>query len=271
MYPFNYRAPASLDAAQAAHGAADNAAFLSGGMTLLPALKLRLAMPSDLIDLCGIAELRGISSDGGVLEIGATTCHSEVAAAPLVRRLIPALAGLAGSIADRHVRHRGTIGGSVANNDPAADYPSAVLGLGATVVTSRRRMAADDYFTGLYQTALEQGEFITRIAFPVPQVASYAKFRSLASRFPVAGVFVARTGKQVRVAVTGAGSNGVFRVATFEAALSADFRPEALAGLRIDPQSMLSDQSGTAEYRANLIEVLARRAVSRPGTIQSFK
>ncbi|MEI9984189.1 MAG: xanthine dehydrogenase family protein subunit M [Aliidongia sp.] len=271
MYPFTYRRPATLADAQRLFGDAENASFLSGGHTLLPALKMRLAMPSDLIDLAAIPELHGIRFEDGALSIGATTRHAEVAASPVVGERIPALAGLAGSIGDRHVRHRGTIGGSVANNDPAADYPAGVLGLGATIVTSRRQMTADDFFVSLYETALEPGEIVTRIVFPVPAIASYAKFRSAASRYSVAGVFVARTGSTVRVAVTGAGAQGVFRPAELEAALTVDFRPEAIKGCAIDPATLLSDQNASAEYRANLILVLARRAMEKLGTIQSFK
>ncbi len=208
MYPLHYHRPSDIGAALRLHAEAEDASYLSGGHTLLPALKQRLARPSDLIDLAGLRDLRGVALDNGVLSIGATTPHAEVAASALVRRAIPALAGLAGSIGDRHVRHRGTIGGSVANDDPAADYPSAVLGLGATVVTDRRRIAADDFFVSLYETALEPGEMITRIEFPVPDHAGYAKFRSAASRYAVAAVFVSKTGAAVRAAVTGAGAMG---------------------------------------------------------------
>src|ERR1700730_18644642 len=194
MYPTRYRCPADVGDALKLFGESEDAAYLAGGHTLLPALKLRLARPSDLVDLSALTELRGIGLEDNVISIGATTRHTEVAAAPIVRRWIPALAGLAGSIGDRHVRHRGTIGGSVANNDPAADYPSAVLGLGATVVTDRRRIAADAFFVSLYETALEPGEIITCIECPVPDQAGYAKFRSAASRYAVASVFVAKFG-----------------------------------------------------------------------------
>jgi carbon-monoxide dehydrogenase medium subunit len=271
MYPFTYRRPKTLADAQKLFGEAESASFLSGGHTLLPALKMRLAMPSDLIDLGAIPELNGIRLDDGTLSIGATTRHCDVAASPLVGRHIPALAGLAGSIGDRHVRHRGTIGGSVANNDPAADYPAGVLGLGATVVTNQRQIPADKFFVALYETALEPGEIVTRIVFPIPEIASYAKFRSAASRYSVAAVFVARTGSTVRVAVTGAGARGVFRPAAIEAALTADFRPEAIAGCTIDPDTLLGDQTASAAYRANLVVVLARRAMEKLGTVQSFK
>lgn len=271
MYPFAYHRPGTLaEARQIFEGAAD-ATFMSGGHTLLPALKQRLAAPSDVIDLTGVAEMRGVAREGATLRIGAAMTHAEVADAAVVREAIPALAGLAGSIADRHVRHRGTIGGSTANNDPAADYPSAVLGLGATVVTDRRSLPADDFFTGLYETAREPGEILIRIDFPIPDSAAYAKFRSPASRFPITGVFVARTGGKVRVGVTGAGASGVFRPAAFEAALSADFRPEAIADLSVAPDELLSDLNGSGEYRAHLIKVLCARAVARPGEMQSFK
>jgi len=271
MYPFAYRRPKTLAQAKQMFAEGADATFLSGGHTLLPTMKQRLASPSDLIDLTAIPEMRGIEVDGKVLKIGAAMTHSEVAESPVVRLAIPVLGGLAGSIGDRHVRHRGTIGGSTANNDPAADYPSAVLALGATIVTDRRRIAADDFFVGLYQTAREPGEIVTRIEFPIPSQACYAKFRSPASRYSIAGVFIARTGTAVRVAVTGAGVTGVFRPAAFEDALSADFRSEALANCSVDPDMLLNDMNGTGEYRAHLIRVLAGRAVANPGQIQSFK
>jgi carbon-monoxide dehydrogenase medium subunit len=260
MYPSKYRRPKTVAEAKRMFADAESASFLSGGHTLLPAMKLRLASPSDLIDLAGIPELRGIRAEGRTLTIGAA-----------VQQHIPALAGLAGSIGDRHVRHRGTMGGSVSNNDPAADYPSAVLGLGATVVTDKRRIAADDFFVGLYMTAREPDEILTRIEYPIPEIASYAKFVSPASRFSIAGVFIARTGKSVRVAVTGAGSSGVFRATGLEAALAADFRSQALAKCAIDPADMLSDQNGTPEYRTNLVMVMARRAMENLGTISVYK
>jgi len=271
MYPFAYHRPKTLAQAKEMFAAGADATFLSGGHTLLPTMKQRLASPSDLIDLTAIAELRGIAADGKLLKIGAAMTHAEVSASPIVRLAIPVLADLAGSIGDRHVRHRGTIGGSTANNDPAADYPAAVLALGATIITDSRRIAADDFFTGLYATAREPGEIVTAIEFPIPNQACYAKFRSPASRYSIAGVFVARSGASVRLAVTGAGASGVFRPAQFEAALSADFRPEAIAGCKVDPDLLLNDMNGTGEYRAYLIRVLAGRAVAKPGQIQSFK
>jgi carbon-monoxide dehydrogenase medium subunit len=271
VQPIQYHRPDRLEDALTIFQERDDASYLSGGHTLLPTMKLGLARPSDLIDLGAIPALRGIEASDRRVSIGATTCHSDVAASPLACRHIPALAALAGSIGDRHVRHRGTIGGSVANNDPAADYPAAVLGLGATVVTNRREIAADDFFVSLYETALEPGEIITRIDFPVPLTAAYAKFRSPASRFAITAVFVARTAHGVRVAVTGAGAGGVFRARELEAALTADFRAEALAGLRIDPATLLGDLNGTPEYRANLVLVMAQRALENPATAQSYK
>ncbi len=270
MYPTRYHRPKDLAAALRLFGDGDDASFLSGGHTLLPTLKQRLAAPSDLIDLAAIAELRGIEAGADRLSIGATTLHADVAASAIVRERIPALAGLAGSIGDRHVRHRGTIGGSIANNDPAADYPCAVLGLGATVVTDRREIAADDFFVSLYETALEPGEIVTRLVFPIPDAAGYAKFRSPASRYAIAGVFVTRVESVVRVAVTGAGSSGVFRATALETALSADFRPEALASCQIDPTPLMGDLNGPPEYRAQLTMVLARRAVENLGTAKIY-
>lgn len=271
MHQLRYHRPERLEDALKLFGEQDDAAYLSGGHTLLPTIKQGLARPPALIDLGRIAQMRGIEAANGVLSIGAATCHADVAASAVVRQHIPALAGLAGSIGDRHVRNRGTIGGSVANNDPAADYPAAVLGLGATVVTDRREIAADHFFVGLYETALEPGEIITRIIFPVPTVAAYAKFRNAASRYSVAAVFISRAAQGVRVAVTGAGSNGVFRAHSLEAALSADFRPEALHGLAIDPATLLGDQTATPEYRANLVMVMARRAMENLGSVRSYK
>lgn len=271
MHPTRYHRVATVAEAARLFAGQDDPSYLSGGHTLLPTMKLGLRQPSDLIDLGRIEEMRGIEAADGILSIGAATRHAETAASPLVRRHIPALAGLAGSIGDRHVRHRGTMGGSVANNDPAADYPAAVLGLGATVVTDRRRIPADEFFTGLYETALEPGEIITRIAYPIPDSAGYAKFRSPASRFAIAAAFVARTGGAVRVAVTGAGSGGVFRARELEDVLARDFSSGALASCRIDPELMLADQNGTPEYRANLAMVMARRAVDAMGETRSYK
>lgn len=271
MHPIQYHRPDRVEQASAIFQQREDASYLSGGHTLLPTMKLGLARPSDLIDLGAIPALRGVEASDRRVSIGATTCHADVAASPLVCRHLPALAGLAGSIGDRHVRHRGTIGGSVANNDPAADYPAAVLGLGATVVTNRREIPADDFFVSLYETNLAQGEIITRIDFPVPLTAAYAKFRSPASRFAIAAVFISRTEREVRVAVTGAGAGGVFRARELEAALTKDFRPESLAGLRIDPSTLLGDLNGTPEYRANLVMVMARRAIENLACAKSYK
>lgn len=271
MQPFQYHRPSTLDEAKRVLQAEPEASFVAGGHTLLPTMKQGLARPPALVDLGGLAELRGIREENGAISIGAMTCHADVAASPLVKKAIPALAGLAGSIGDRHVRNRGTIGGSLANDDPAADYPAAVLGLGATVVTDRREIAADDFFVAMYETALAPGEIITRVVFPVPQLASYAKFRSAASRFAIAGVFIARTNQGVRVSVTGAGAGGVFRARALESALANEFRAEALANLSIDPSGLLEDMNATPDYRAHLTVVMARRALQNPGRALSFK
>ncbi len=271
MYPTRFHRPADLSEALGLFTSSEDATYLAGGHTLLPTLKQRLARPSDLIDLGVLPDLRGIRVKEGVVSIGATTLHAEVAASPVVRQRIPALSGLAGSIGDRHVRHRGTIGGSVANNDPAADYPAAVLGLGATVVTDRRRIAADAYFVALYETALQAGEIITAIEFPVPDLAGYAKFRSPASRYAIAAVFVAKTGDEVRVAVTGAGTSGVFRAHAMEEALQRDFQPAAVGPGQVEADTLLSDLNGTPAYRANLVAVLARRALAHFGEAHSYK
>jgi aerobic carbon-monoxide dehydrogenase medium subunit len=271
MHSLRYQRPARIEDALKMFGDDSDAAYVSGGHTLLPTMKQGLARPTTLVDLTAIPALRHIDLDDGHISIGAATCHADVAASAIVRENIPALAGLAGSIGDRHVRNRGTIGGSVANNDPAADYPAAVLGLGATVVTDRREIPADDFFVALYETALEPGEIITSINFPIPQMAGYAKFRSAASRYSVAGVFISRGPQGVRVAVTGAGARGVFRAHDMEQALAEDFGPEALAGVRVDPATLLDDLNGTPDYRAHLVQVMARRAMENLGSAQSYK
>ncbi|HEY2756605.1 MAG TPA: xanthine dehydrogenase family protein subunit M [Pseudolabrys sp.] len=271
MHSLRYHRPERIEDALTLFGAEDDAAYLSGGHTLLPTMKQGLARPPVIIDLGGVPALRHITSENGDISIGAATCHADVGASAVVRKAIPALAGLAGSIGDRHVRNRGTIGGSVANNDPAADYPAAVLGLGATVVTDRREIPADEFFVALYETALEPGEIVTRISFPIPQIAGYAKFRSAASRYSVAAVFVSRGPQGVRVAVTGAGARGVFRARDMEKTLTEDFRAEALASVRIDPATLLDDLNGTPEYRAHLVQVMARRAMENFGSAQSYK
>lgn len=263
MYETNYHRAGSVGEAASLMAKADDGKFLAGGQTLIPTMKQRLAAPSDLIDLGQIAELQGITEAGGSLRIGAGTKHADVAGSALVQRLIPGLAKLAGGIGDPHVRHMGTIGGSVANNDPAADYPSAVMALGATVHTSARDIAAEDYFTGMFDTALEENEIITAISFPVPEKSSYAKYPNPASRYAMAGVFVARfKDGSVRVAATGAGQNGVFRIPAMEAALSANWSADAVASISVPADDMLSDIHGSADYRANLVTVMAKRAVA---------
>jgi carbon-monoxide dehydrogenase medium subunit len=261
MYPTKYHKPASVSDAVALLGS-EGAKVLSGGQTLLPTMKQHLAAPSDLVDVRSIAELNGICTGDGSLTIGAATRHADVASNADVQAHIPALAALAGGIGDPAVRSMGTIGGSLANNDPAADYPAAALGLGATIVTSKREIAADDYFEGMFTTALEEDEIITAIRFPVPKRASYAKFRNPASLYAMAGVFVAETDSGVRVAVTGAGSDGVFRHEGMEAALSSDFSAGGLDDVAVSEDGMLSDLHGTAAYRANLVKVMAKRAVA---------
>jgi aerobic carbon-monoxide dehydrogenase medium subunit len=264
MYAFEYHRPNTLSGALADLKNAD-AKALAGGMTLLPTMKQRLSAPSIIIDLRSVPELSGLSRDGDNLVIGAMTRHAEVARSPIVKAAIPALAALAGGIGDPHVRNRGTIGGSVASDDPAADYPAAVLALGATVVTSKRRIAADDFFKGLFETALESGELITQVSFPIPQKAAYMKFANPASRYALVGVFVAKTAGGVRVAVTGAGENGVFRANALEAALNANFSAAALDGVSIPASGLNSDMHADADYRAHLIGVMAKRAVMAAG------
>ena len=260
MYNFTFERPASL--ADASQRAKSGGQPLAGGQTLLAAMKQRLLAPDSLIDLAAIASLAGVSKEGNAIVIGAMTRHRDVEHNDLVRSAIPALAGLAGGIGDRQVRARGTLGGSVANNDPAACYPSAVHGLGATILTTDRKIAADDFFQGMYATALEPGELITAISFPIPQRAAYVKFRQPASRFAIVGVFLAQTASGVRVAITGA-SAGVFRHTGLEAALNQSFTPAAVDGVAIDASSLNTDLHGTAAYRAQLIRVLTRQAVQK--------
>src|SRR5690349_22914927 len=258
MHAFKYHRPSSVDAA--ASLAKGDAKLLAGGQSLVQAMKLRLASPSDIIDLGTIKELAGIKSDGKSVTIGAMTRHAEVAHSADVQKATPALAALAGIIGDRQVRHMGTIGGSLANNDPAADYPAAVLGLGATITTNKRKIEADKFFTGLYETALEAGELITSVSFPVPKRAAYMKFKNPASRFAIVGVFVADFGGKVRVGVTGAGACA-FRQADLEKALSAKFAPDAVASIKVKPDGLNNDLHASPEYRAHLITVMAKRAV----------
>lgn len=261
MYAFEYHRPSTVaEAASLLQGTTDSR-LLAGGHTLLPTLKQRLASPSALIDLTGIGELKRIFVDrGSQLVIGAMTTHAEVMASQDVRSFAPALAQLAEHIGDAQVRNRGTIGGSIANNDPAADYPAAVLGLNATVVTNQRQIAGDDFFLGLFETALGEHEILTEVRFPKPERAAYAKFRNPASRYAIVGVMVAQTGGQTRVAVTGAGPC-VFRLPDFEQALASNFAPGALDGLNVSPANLNSDIHASAEYRAHLVKVMAKRAV----------
>ena len=265
MYAFSYHRPATVRQAANLLGKQEEAKLLAGGHTLVPTMKLRLAGPKHLIDLSKVEGLTGIELKGRSLVIGAMTPHMEVATSAVVKESIPALADLAGRIGDPAVRHRGTIGGSVANNDPNADYPAGVLGLGATVITNKRRIAADDFFKGLFETALEPDEIITKVQFPKPNKAAYQKFPNPASRFALVGVFVSKRGSDIRVAVTGAGSGGVFRVTSFEEALKKRFGAKSLEGLTVPADGMASDIHGSAEYRAHLIGVLARRAVAAAG------
>ncbi len=258
MYPTKYHKPAAVDAAVKALNSGDDAKFLAGGQTLLATMKQHLASPSDLVDVRGLG-LSGIKKAGGVVSVGATTVHAAVASSADVH---PALAKLAAGIGDPMVRNMGTIGGSIANNDPAADYPAGVLGMGATVVTNRRQIAADDYFEGLFTTALEEDEIITAVAFPQVERAGYAKFKQPASRFCLVGVFVSKSASGVRVAVTGAGSDGVFRHKGLEAALAKSWTPAAVDSVEVSEDGLLSDIHGDTAYRANLIKVLAKRAVA---------
>ncbi len=260
MYAFNLQR--ATTAAEAARLAATGARPLAGGQTLVTAMKLRIAQVDSVVDLGGVAELAGIGRHGNALRVGAMTRHATVAASAEVQQAIPALADLAGHIGDRQVRTMGTLGGSLANNDPAACYPAAVLGLGATVHTTSRAIAADDFFVAVFTTALGDGELITAVDFPLPRRAAYVKFRQPASRFALIGVFVAQFETGVRVAVTGGGS-GVFRHAGLERALNASFTPNAAASVPIDPTGLASDLHGSAEYRASLIGVMAQRAVAR--------
>lgn len=261
MYAFKYHAPTSLRGATTKAAKSGDAKYLAGGQTLLPTMKQRLASPADVIDLAKIEGLVGVEKKGRAIVVGAMTRHADVATNALVKEHLPALAALAGGIGDPAVRNRGTIGGSVANNDPSADYPSALLALGATVHTTKRKIAADDFFTGMFSTALEEGEIITKVSFPIAGRAAYAKFPNPASRYAMVGVFVAKRGRSVRVAVTGAGANGVFRWTAAEEALSARFSAKALDGLKASASGLNGDIHASAEYRAHLIGVMTRRAV----------
>ena len=260
MYDFSYHRPTSLEQAGDLLRSLDDPLVMAGGQTLIPTLKQRLASPSDVIDLTDIGGLDQISVDGGQITIGAMTNHATVGASAEVRSHLPALADLAGGIADIHVRNLGTLGGSIANNDPAADYPAAVLALGATITTTARQIPADDFFTDLFETALAEDEIITSVSFPIPDCAAYMKFDQPASRYALVGVFVANFGGNVRVAVTGAGPC-VFRQPDMEAALSANFSPDAVEGVTISPDGLNSDLFASPDYRAHLVRVMASRAV----------
>jgi len=260
MHAFQYHRPSNAKDAVSLSSKNGEGRYLAGGQSLVQAMKLRLSSPSDLIDLGTIKELSGIKVTGGTVEIGAMTRHAEVAASAEVKKAIPALAALAGMIGDRQVRHMGTIGGSLANNDPAADYPAAALSLGATITTNKRKIEADKFFTGLYETALEPGELITSVSFPAPKRAAYMKFKNPASRFAIVGVFVADFGGKVRVGVTGAGPS-VFRQAEMEQALSAKFAPESVASIKVKADGLNNDLHASPEYRAHLITVMTKRAV----------
>jgi len=269
MYETKYHRPKTLAEATEIFAGCESPAYLSGGHTLIPAMKNRLVSPDSLIDLRRIPELSGLSVEAGRVVIGAATTHAAVAGSREIATAVPALAGLAGSIGDVQVRNVGTIGGSVANNDPAADYPSAMLSLNATMHTERRSIASDDYFAGLYTTALDEGEILLRLEFEVPEIAGYAKFRNPASRYSLAAAFVSKhRDGSVRVAITGAGSAGVFRWLEAEQALSARLVPAALEGLRLDPNDMMNDMHASGEFRAHLAAVMTRRAVENIGGVR---
>jgi len=266
MYDFDYLRPATVAEAAAALAAHPEARLMSGGMTLIPTLKQRLAQPTHLVHVGALEELRGICRDGDALVIGSATTHEAVADSAEVAAAIPALARLAGGIGDPQVRYMGTLGGSIANNDPAADYPAAVLGLGASVVTDRRVIAADDYFRGLFDTALEEGEIIRGVRFPIPLAAGYMKFPHPATGYAMAGVFVARTPAGVRLAITGGGT-GVFRWTRAEEALGASFSPAALEGVALEAERFSTDIHGSRDYRMQLARVMAERALGMMPTI----
>ncbi len=266
MYETTYHRPSSIDEAAALFAKGSESKYLAGGHTLIPVMKQRLASPSDVIDLGRIKDLIGVEVSADTLTIKAATTHYDVAGSAAVQRAIPALAHLASLIGDPAVRYRGTIGGSIANNDPAADYPAAVLALGATIKTNKRSIAADDFFQGLFSTALVDGEIITQVSFPIPAKAGYSKMPHPASRFALTGVFVVKTKSgDVRVASTGASSSGVTRVPDIEAALKANWSPGALGSVRISADGLMSDIHGSSDYRANLIKVMAQRAVTAAG------
>jgi len=264
MYDFTHHRPASVDAAVAALTGSDDGKIMAGGMTLIPTLKQRLASPSDVVDLGRISALKGIKEEGGSLVIGAMTTHAAVAANATVKAKIPALAHLADGIGDPQVRNRGTIGGSIANNDPAADYPAGLVGLGATVHTTKRQIPADDFFTGMFETALAEDEIVTAVAFPIPEKAAYMKFANPASRYAIVGVMVSKGPAGVRVAVTGA-APCVFRLSDAESALGGGFSADAVGKVKVSSDGLNSDMHASAEYRANLVGVMLKRAVTAAG------
>src|SRR6187397_3658342 len=264
MYNFEFHRPTGLRQAGNMLGKLEEAKILAGGQTLIPTMKLRLASPNNIVDLNAIeGELSGIELKGRSIVIGAMTRHVDVANSAVVKENLPALAYLAGLIGDPQVRNRGTIGGSIANNDPNADYPAACLGLGATIITNKRRIGADDFFTGMFSTALEDGEIITKVSFPIAKKAAYEKFKHPASGFALVGVFVSKRGADIRVAVTGAGANGVFRVKSLEEALKKRFAAKSIEGMTIPANAMNSDIHASPEYRAHLVGVMARRALAK--------
>jgi carbon-monoxide dehydrogenase medium subunit len=265
MNRFGYYDPTSVQKAAGIAEDKRDARYLAGGQSLLPAMRLRQNSPTDLIDLGQVADLRGIKVEANAITVGSMVAHAEVCSSVDVKSRIPALALLASLIGDRQVRNRGTLGGSIANNDPAADYPAAALGLGAVINTSQRKIAADDFFKGLFETALGPGELIVSVTFPIPKKAGYAKFKNPASRFAIAGVFVAQTANGVRVAVTGAGANGVFREKAMEGALAKSWSPQSVKDLLPEVGEMQSDLHASAEYRAHLVMVMAQRAVTSAG------
>jgi carbon-monoxide dehydrogenase medium subunit len=263
MYNFTFHRPTTVRQAAGLLARNPEAKLLAGGHSLLPVMKQRLAQPSALIDLSLVSELSGVEVKGRSVVIGAMTRHADVANSAVLKEAMPALAAVPDSIGDPQVRNRGTIGGSIANDDPNADYPAALLGLGATIVTNKRRIAADDFFQGMFTTALEDGEIITKVSFPIVRKAAYEKFKHPASGFALVGVFVSKRASEIRVAVTGAGANGVFRVPSFEEALKKRFAPKSLEGMSVPATGMNSDIHASAEYRAHLVGVLARRAVAK--------
>jgi carbon-monoxide dehydrogenase medium subunit len=263
MYNFSFHRPTTVRQAAGLLSRNPDAKLLAGGHSLLPVMKQRLAQPSALVDLSQVEGMSGVELKGRSVVIGAMTRHADVATSQVLKEAMPALAEVPGSIGDPQVRNRGTIGGSIANNDPNADYPAALLGLGATIITNKRRIVADDFFQGMFTTALEEGEIIVKVSFPIAKKAAYVKFKHPASGFALVGVFVSKRGPDIRVAVTGAGANGVFRVKSFEEALKKRFAAKSIEGMTVPATGMNSDIHASAEYRAHLIGVLARRALAR--------